>query len=201
MAAAWYQYSFQLQDEINRKEGVITRKDNKATRLIGIIREKNRELVEIYDKYSTVSKSLDMIRDILNPGQKNKPELNKEFIDYLESVCDNLHKNFELNCNFTEKNREKADQINKEKFKTFLYNTYSQYLEQVSPQITSLKLDNDKNKKKVMENFLAYIKYSDSMTDYQVDYTDQGWNDNLEDLCGNIVRGSFPSEYEVPEGW
>ena len=201
VAASWYQYSYQLQGEINRKEAVIKKKDNKATRLINIIRDKNRELNEIYQKYNTLSKSLDMIRDILNPGEKNKPELNNVFVEYLESILCSLEKNFRENCAFIETDREEADQINKEKFKTFLYNTYAQYIKQVPPQIASLNLDIDNNKKKVMENFLAYVKYIDSMTDSQVDYTDQGWNQSLEDLCDNIVREFYPIKYEGSNGW
>ena len=43
----WIRYSAGLENELNRKESVIKRKDVKATRLIEIIRAKNRELGEL----------------------------------------------------------------------------------------------------------------------------------------------------------
>ena len=203
VAAAWHQYSYQLECEINRKEQVIQSKDNKATRLINIIRDKNSELDEINNKYNTLSKSLDMIRQILNPGSK-KPQLSKEFTDYMEFVRDKLYERFSYSFELNDK---VADQNNKEKFKTFLYNTHKQYLEQ---DIFNLnfkffeshnikKLDKD-DKKKVMENFMAYMKYIDSMTDSQVDYIGGGWNGTLEDLCNETVTTCFPYNASY-NGW
>ena len=78
---SWIHYARNLEQEIKRKEGVIMEKDKKATRLIEIIREKNRELGSLRAKnaqlnsktmspYEDIAGRLEMIATIVNTNKR-----------------------------------------------------------------------------------------------------------------------------------
>lgn len=82
----WIRYSRGLENELNRKELVIRRKDVKATRLIEIIRAKNRELGELRmaaktsgdSSYEDIAGRLEMIATIVNTNVMEVSHRKKE---------------------------------------------------------------------------------------------------------------------------
>ena len=151
--ASWYNYSQTLLDEIQRKEKVIKHKDEKATRLIEIIRKKNGELK----------------RTKRNLGVSS---IDQEKVNYLKEevvkICE-AYQNESNNDTYF-------------KFILYLESVLDDYILKVPFWLSDLKMD-DNGKRILLENFITYSKYRFSTENNDdIHFFEYGWSNNFDDF-------------------
>lgn len=160
--SSWYNYSQTLLDEIQRKEEVIKHKDEKATRLIEIIRKKNAEL----------NRTKQNLKQVVPSITKEKENYLKEEVS---KICEQ-YQNVSNNDTYF-------------KFTLYLESILDEYILNVPNWISNLKLeDNDSAKIILLENFITYSKFRFSTENSDdIHFFEYGWGNNYDDFITDYL--------------
>jgi len=159
IVSLWQQYSQNLLNEIVRKEKVIEHKDEKVTRLVKIIRNKNKSLNKNYIN--------------LDNNLESKLMSNNHFI-FLEKTVENICKKY-MDDNINDSNYYK--------FEEFMNTIKGEYIQNISSWLINIKMDSF-GKLLFVENFLNYAKFrflKENMDDLY--FFEYGWNMDFKEFA------------------
>ena len=198
LMSTWYTHAKNLEVEVNRKENVIQHKDSKATRLIGIIREKNRENDQLHQRVQELEGSLEMIQKVLNGSKtvvhQNLPS-NRAFLDIVSESINKLHLAYKSMVS-----RESKDLKNLTDFEEFLREVQPEFINTASEFVKTLNFDEPYSKEHVIGELKNFIGYKYQVSEYEIDF-DDGWAQYIDEFMNNTLPSYYEESGKDNDGW
>lgn len=198
LMSSWYSHAKNLEKEVSRKENVIRHKDSKATRLIGIIRGKNRENDELHQRVLELEGSLEMIQKVLNGSKtvvhQNLPS-NRKFLDIVSESINKLHLAYKSLVS-----RETKDLKNLTDFEEFLREVQPEFIKTASKFVKTLNFNEPNSKEHVIEELKNFIGYKYKVSKYEIDFSD-GWYETFEDFMNTTLPTDYKDSRKDNDGW
>lgn len=198
LMSSWYSHAKNLEREVSRKENVIRHKDSKATRLIGIIREKNRENDELHQRVLELEGSLEMIQKVLNGSKtvvhQNLPS-NRTFLDIVSESINKLHLAYKAIVLI-----ESKDFKNLTDFEEFLREVQPEFIKTASKFVKTLNFEDPNSKKHVIGELKNFMGYKYQISKYEIDFSD-GWYETFEDFMNTTLPTHYEDSCKDYDGW